>query len=178
MKSKTLFSLYLLLISLTFFSFNVNCEEINSWNQLVRKGDRFFKKSDNTPFTGILKNFFPSGSISLIDNFKDGKQHGEFKSFHENGKLSMNGIFKNGLQHGEWTEYHDNGALYWKLSYNNGVEKDGLFRMFHSNGSIMSEVTYGKGKPVSNWVYFDENGKKERIDIYQNGKFFYEKHFK
>ena len=42
----------------------------------------------------------------------------------------------------------------------------------------MSEVTYGDGKPVSNWIYFNENGEKERVDIYQNGKFFYEKHFK
>ena len=115
MRSKLLLNSYLLFLSLLLFDSSSICEEINSWNQLVKKGDMFLKKSDNTPFTGILKNFFPSGSISLIDNFKDGKQHGEFKSFHENGKLSMKGFFKNGLQHGEWTEYHDNGSLYWKL---------------------------------------------------------------
>ena len=28
----------------------------------------------------------------------------------------------------------------------------------------------------SNWIYYNKDGEKERIDIYENGKFFYEKH--
>ena len=43
-----------------------------------------------------MKNFHESGSVSLIDHFKDGKQHGDFKTFHENGEISMKGQFFEG----------------------------------------------------------------------------------
>ena len=152
--------------------------EINSWNELIKRGNTFYSKTDNKPFTGILKNFHETGSLSLIDHFKDGKQHGDFKTFHENGEISMKGQFFEGIKTGDWFEFHDDGSIYWKLSYIDGKIKDGLFQMFHKNGQIRSEVTYKNDKPISNWTYYDENGEVERIDIYRNGKFFYEKHLK
>ncbi len=159
------------------FSFNIGAEELSSWGQLVKRGNTYFKKSDNKPFTGVLKNFFETGELSVIDHFKNGKQHGNFKSFHRNGELSMEGEFIEGKQNGEWSEFYDNGSLYWKLEYTNGKKEDGLFRMYHKNGAIKSEVLYENDRPASNWVYYDENGKKERIDFYEDGKFFYEKYF-
>ena len=48
--------------------------------------------------------------------------------------------------------------------------------MFHKNGSLKSEVVYENDKPSTNWIYYDENGKKEKEDVYENGKFFYEKY--
>ena len=165
-------------ILLLFCLLNLNTfsEELSSWSQLIKRGDTYFKKSDDKPFSGVLKNFFPSGNISVIDHFKEGKQHGEFKSYHENGKLSMEGKFDEGKQVGYWFEYYDDGSLYWKLKYIDGKKEDGLFRMFHKNGKIRSEVTYKNNKPSTDWIYYDDEGKKERIDIYKNGKFFYEKH--
>ena len=47
------------------FGTNLLSEEINSWNELVRKGNIFYKKSDNQPFSGILKNHYPSGKLSI-----------------------------------------------------------------------------------------------------------------
>ena len=89
----------------------------------------------------------------------------------------MEGQFLDGKQHGFWSEYYDNGKLYWKLEYIEGIAADGPFQMFHKNGQIKSEVVYSNGKPASNWMYYDEYGKKERVDIYEDGKFFYEKYF-
>ena len=170
-----------MLKSIFFFFFylytNLYAEELNSWEQLIKKGNTYFKKSDNKPFTGVLKNFFETGELSIIDHFKDGKQHGNFKSFHKNGQLSMTGEFIDGKQNGEWSEFYDDGSLYWKLNYKNGIKQDGLFRMFHKNGEVRSEVIYKNDKPSSNWTYFDENGKKEKVDIYKDGKFFYEEYF-
>lgn len=159
------------------FSFSYS-DEINSWGQLIKKGNIYLKKTTKKPFTGVLKNFYPTGEVSLIDNFKDGKQHGDFKSFHKNGKLSMKGKFIEGMQHGEWFEYYDDGSLFWNLKYINGKKEDGIFQMFHKNGKIHSEVTLKNGEPITNWVYFDDTGEKERIDIYKDGQFFYEKHLK
>ena len=90
----------------------------------------------------------------------------------------MKGQFFEGQKIGDWFEFHDDGSLYWKLSYIDGKIKDGLFQMFHKNGQIRSEVTYKNDKPSTNWTYYDENGEVERIDVYRNGKFFYEKHLK
>lgn len=163
-----------------FLSINISknfSEEINSWGELIRKGEIYYKKKGNIPYTGVLRNYFSTGEISLINNFKDGKQHGSFKSFHRNGNLAMEGQFVDGKQHGLWSEYYDNGELYWKLEYIKGVEANGPFKMFHKNGKIKSEVVYSEGKPASNWIFYDEHGKKERIDIYEDGKFFYEKYF-
>ena len=167
-----------LIIFICILFFHVNSEELNSWSQLVKKGNTYFKKSDDLPFTGTLKNHFPSGEISVIDHFKEGKQHGEFKSFHRNGNIAMIGKFNNGKQTGEWSEFYDDGSLYWRLLYIDGVKHDGLCQMFHKNGKVRSEVIYKNDKAFSNWVYFDEKGDKERIDIYKDGKFFYEKYLK
>ena len=48
--------------------------------------------------------------------------------------------------------------------------------MFHKNGNLRSSVTYKNDMPATNWTYYDEIGEIERIDIYKNGKFIYEKH--
>lgn len=165
-----------LILTIFILGANLSSEELNSWNELVRKGDLFLKKSDQKPFSGVLKNYHPSGKLSLIDNFQNGMQHGEFKSFYENGNILMSGVFKKGRQHGQWTEFHENGSIYWKLNYYEGIEEDGLFRTFHKNGEVMSEVTYFNGKPNSNWLHFDELGKKIKIEYYENGRFFYEEH--
>jgi len=167
-----------------FILFFLNFSEVKSvevlklWLELERWGDTFFKKETNKPFTGILKNFFSDGKVSLVDNFKNGKQHGEYTSYHPNGKILLSGNFENGKQHGIWTEYHEDGSVYWKLRYINGVTEDGIFRMYYPDGSVESEVTYGNGKPITNWVYFDKNGKKDRVKIYENGTFIYEKYIK
>lgn len=159
-----------------FFANYLNADEIFSWDELVRKGNKYLKKSDNKPFSGILKNFYDSGKISLKGDFLNGYQHGEFKTFHENGAISLQGQFKLGKQNGLWTEFHENGSIHWKLKYLEGQKEDGLFLMFHENGQMKSKVTYKDNVPSSNWIYYNKDGEKERIDIYENGKFFYEKH--
>ena len=154
----------------------LKAEELDSWSHLSLKGGTYFKKSDDKPFTGILKNFHNSGSLSLKSNFKDGKQHGEFQTFHPNGKISIEGNFEMGKKIGRWSEFYDDGSSYWKLNYTDGKIDDGLFEMFHKNGNLRSSVTYKNDMPATNWTYYDEIGEIERIDIYKNGKFIYEKH--
>ena len=74
-------------------SFSVHSNvEINSWNELTKRGNTFYTKTDDKPFTGILKNFHESGSVSLIDNFKNGKQHGDFRTFHEKNTTACRSI--------------------------------------------------------------------------------------
>ena len=103
-------NLLVILPSFKFIFFSLpNSKTLSSWSELVKKGSRYYEKETNEPFTGVLKNFFPSGKLSVLDNFKDGKQHGEYISYHQNGKILMKGKFKEGKQHGEWSEYHKNG---------------------------------------------------------------------
>ena len=169
----------LLLIFLLLFSFSkISAEVLTSWSDLERRGTTYFNKSTDEPFTGTLKNFHSNGQIALIDNFKNGKQHGEYFSYHPNGKPLLKGIFKNGKQHGVWSEFHEDGSLYWNLKYINGKTEDGIFKMFYPDGSLESEVTYGDGKPITNWIYYDRKGNKERIKIYEKGIFIYEKYLK
>ena len=173
---KNLILYIFILIYSVFFADYLNADELSSWDELVRKGNRYLKKSDNKPFSGVLKNFYESGKISLKGDFSDGYQHGDFKTFHENGRISPQGQFKLGKQDGLWIEFHENGSIHWKLKYLEGKKEDGLFLMFHANGQMKSKVTYEDNVPSTNWIYYNEDGEKERIDIYKNGKFFYEKH--
>ncbi len=89
----------------------------------------------------------------------------------------MTGSFDEGKQVGFWFEYYDDGSLYWKLEYINGKKIDGPFQMFHKNGALKSEVIYKNDKPSTNWIYYDKDGRKEKEDVYKNGKFIYEKYF-
>ena len=59
----------LLIILMLSFSPIKSAEILKSWSELERRGNTFFKKKTNKPFTGILKNFYPDGQVSLIDNF-------------------------------------------------------------------------------------------------------------
>ena len=88
----------------------------------------------------MLKNYYPSGKLSLIDNFKDGKQHGEFKRFYENGNILMRGLFSNGKQDGLWEEFHEDGSVYWKLRYNKGQKKTDCLECFIKTEKLCQEL--------------------------------------
>ena len=52
-----------------------------------------------------------NGNVALIENYKNGKEEGEWKLYHENGKLKTIGNYKNGKAEGKWKLYHENGKL-------------------------------------------------------------------
>ena len=122
----------LLIVLILSFSPIKSAEILKSWSELERRGNTFFKKKTNKPFTGILKNFYPDGQVSLIDNFKDGKQHGEYVSYHPNGKILLKGKFKDGKKDGLWSYYDEEGNFIGTLEY-----EDGKLKAFENSPALI-----------------------------------------
>lgn len=86
--------------------------------------------------------WYPTGSIHSIYNWKYGELHGAFRELWPNGELQRTGRFKNGMLQGQVTQYDEAGQAV-KLRYHKGEMKTAKVR----NGkSIKYRTKHGLNK--------------------------------
>ena len=128
--------------------------------------------------TGFL--IYENGNYQLVNNWKEGKKHGENLEYYENGQLKIKSNYKEGIKNGFEKGYYENGQPRyegeWKgglqvgkvISYNlEGLkvkeslivdgEYDGEQQEWWSNGESRALRIYKSGVIVSSKLY-DENG--------------------
>ena len=64
------------------------------------------------PFTGWTKEAHKNGQVSVLKQFRDGKQDGSMAEWYENGQMAYKTCYKAGKEHGLREEWHEDG--YWK----------------------------------------------------------------
>ena len=102
----------LIVLSLTLFIFG--CSVSPPYDDLIKRGGLFYRKSQEEPFTGT--------SIGTeVGRFIEGKKEGLWTRWHKNGQLRSKGIYKNGRQDGIWLWYYKHGQLQAKDRYKNGI---------------------------------------------------------
>jgi antitoxin component YwqK of YwqJK toxin-antitoxin module len=67
--------------------------------------------------------FYPDGTLRTIENYKDGKLHGEISLYWPNGKLKRKCHFCDGLRHGLDQMWSIHGDLVDQDDYEYGVRK-------------------------------------------------------
>ena len=134
------------LLIITALMLVVGCskEPINI-DELVKKGDIFYTKDTNKPYSGPVF------------------------SLYKNGQKGYEGIFKDGEQDGKWTSWWRNGQKESERTYKYG-EKDGLETWWYENGQKEKETTYKDGYGDGLWTYWYENGQKMVEGTYKNGE--------
>ena len=140
-------------------------EEVVTMDDLERRGDGFYKKSTDVPFTGKT-----TGQTQ--GTYKDGILDGPWVRYYwVNGQLWRKGDYKNGLREGPWVEYFNTGQLYWKSDFKNG-ERDGPWVSYYGNGQLGGKGDFKDGKKEGPWVYYNEDGtvNEELTGTYKNGK--------
>ena len=133
----------LILLSLTLmFTSGVALGE--TMDDLVERGDLWYKKFTDVPFTGEI-----SGKVS--GKFINGKKHGSWNSYDENGQLYIKTTYKNGIEEGPSLMYDDNGQLMSKGNVKNG-KRDGLWIDYWSDGTVNNGLTgqWKNGVKISN----------------------------
>lgn len=111
---------------------------------LYRKG----KEEKQVKQNGTFTEFYEQERPKLVENYKDGKLHGEYIEYHDNGKfvekqvdkrhkggeiemyqvlegqtIAKKAHYKNGLLHGKYIEYNEKGKIIREEEYVNGELK-------------------------------------------------------
>jgi len=91
------------------------------FSDLSRQTDgRVLLKSTGVPFTGSMKETWPSGRPRMTLAFKDGWQHGPARGWHENGEPGLKGEWKQGKPVGVMREWTPDGLAVREVEYRDG----------------------------------------------------------
>ncbi len=80
------------------------------------KNETFFED----PFTVLVKQYYPDGTLMTEIHYNKGEIDGEMKGYYQNGKLKYTSPYTNGKINGHYKAYDDNGNLTEELLYKNG----------------------------------------------------------
>lgn len=118
---------------------------------------------------GIVKGFYPNGTLKSEAEMRDGKGSGLLKTYYENGKLQMETTAENSKIKGELTFYYPNGNKQLRIDYLESTSnEDGII-----NGNV---ETYNQNGSIQYRGYFDNVKvskllKEEYGDIKNNKEF-------
>ena len=96
---------------------------------------------DGVLFDGKCKTIFEDGATKSLQEYINGKDHGNWKFFFENGQIETNGYFVNGFRDSTWTYHYDNGIIKQISNYKMG-KRDGDWINYSKNGEITLKVIY------------------------------------
>lgn len=151
----------------------------------------FFLFSINLSFAqdqpdGTFKDYYDSGELKVVGQYKSGKRIGAWKSFHKNGLVSSLYSYKKGKRNKDYTSYYKDGTLrsktekiddeyirtgYYesgKLKHKRQVET-GYYKGYFESGAIKLEADYLKFDLVGDWKRYYENGQLEWVVAYKEG---------
>jgi len=74
----------------------------------------------NDKKSGIWEQYFKGTIPKLKANYIDNKLEGEFVVYYSNGKPYITGIYRNDLREGKWTLYSEDGTIQSVLNYQGG----------------------------------------------------------
>lgn len=122
---------------------------------------------------GTCKDFYETGQLRCVANWKEGKLEGDYTFYHPNGKLQSKGSYTKNVQSGKWFFYSEDGFPISEESYlyDKGLRiKNGVFCFYNKQGILIEETPYTKD--VINGLaklYFD-NGFLKQETTYKNGE--------
>ena len=137
--------------------------------QLDFRGDLYYKKGSDTPYSGIIYLLYENGQPHFEGAIKDGKKDGLYVEWHKNGQKKSEVNYKDGKDDGLAVGWYEGGQKQGEVTYKDG-KYDGLMRLWYKNGQKKSEVNYKDGKEDGLAVAWYENGKKQGEANFKNGK--------
>ena len=132
----------LIVLPLLLISFSISQEPINYETTLIEKGQLYYTKDTNQPYSGPVF------------------------SLYENGKKKEEGSLKDGKQNGLWTSWYENGQKSGESNLTDG-KFDGLQISWYENGQKNEEGYYKNGKRIGKHIAYNSDGS---LNIVKNGK--------
>lgn len=108
---------------------------------------------------GELTQYFKSGKIAAVMNFKAKKLDGKAVKYFEDGVTKRSELnYSAGLLVGNQRRYYESGALYKEEMYV-GDKRNGITKKYREGGNLMSEATFKDGFAGANLKEYLTNGK-------------------
>ena len=123
----------------------------------------FFK---NGLYHGDWTWYYPNKSLHRKEQYRKGKENGEFIEWNITGELLNQGVYQNGLKQGDWIEdvndHREEGA------YLDGM-KDEEWKHFNTDGKQSFKGTFIYGLPDGKHTFYQEKGGVDHIERYEGG---------
>ncbi len=117
---------------------------------------------------GTYKQYYDSGKLHRIFDFKNNKLNGWSKVYYKSGKVEREGFFKDNTEEGVSKIYFDTGVLKGESNYLNG-EKNGLTTLYYKSGNIKAKMNLKKNQPNGLQIMYYESGAVETQVYFKNG---------
>lgn len=127
------------------------------------------KVYDDTTFTGICEENYPSGKLHFSTTYKLGQKDGEYQEFFENGKLKAKANYSNWDMIGHAIRYYPDGKK--ELEIIGDSLGNGKLIRYHKNGQIKATGKFKLGFRVGLWIEYDSSGieiSREEEDEYNS----------
>ena len=97
---------------------------------------------------GLQECRYNNGRIESMENWKEGKQHGESRYWYKNGQVKSTQNWKQGKQDGESKHWYENGQIESERNWKDG-KIDGKQVFWKKNGQLESENYFKDDKCLS-----------------------------
>lgn len=137
-------------------------------SQLEFKDGVYFSKTTNSPFTGVVFDFYSNGEMKSSESYKNGLNDGPLIVWNKDGKKVTEYNYKEGKRHGKLTKWFKNGNKMFELQFKDG-KSSAPHIYFYPAGEKRDEMTYCENGDcyVKTW---DKNGKLIAEGKYHLGK--------
>ncbi|KAK3604954.1 hypothetical protein CHS0354_000618 [Potamilus streckersoni] len=95
----------------------------------------------NSHKNGVIKEFFPDGTLRSETTYKNGIPYGTSLVFFKNGKLKKSVEFIDGKQSGMTITYYETGQVKSEEMYK-ANKMEGHSRFYNEDGTLQWEATY------------------------------------
>jgi antitoxin component YwqK of YwqJK toxin-antitoxin module len=107
---------------------------------------------------GVVKTYYPSGTIQSKEAYKNNVKEGTSKAYYESGKLKAEVIFKDDKLSGKFKKYNERGTLLEEGNWEEG-KREGIQKVYYESGKVAREGNFNEDKILSETCY-DEQGNK------------------
>ncbi len=113
---------------------------------LVLLAGRLVPAGQTNPFTGLMVEHYPDGSLLSRSAISNGVLQGRSEGLFTNGVVQVVEHFAAGVSHGVRRKFYPSGQPLSEASIANG-QVVGTFRRWHENGQLAEEIEMNNGVP-------------------------------
>jgi antitoxin component YwqK of YwqJK toxin-antitoxin module len=116
-------------------------------SELVQRDGRIYHGASASPFSGVMEDRYPDGTLRSRARFEAGLMEGLCEGWHTNGTLQVTETFQAGVSDGIRTKWYPSGAKQSESTIVKG-RMEGVFRGWHENGQLAEEIAMKDNQPT------------------------------
>ncbi len=118
---------------------------------------------------GLWKLYHQNGTLSTIENLKNGHREGIYELYLANGTKVSSCFYLNGELHGLYEEWNESGKKIRECNYEKG-SMHGMAKHYFDDGKLKMQGEYYYGSFDKVWKIINAQGKQEAFVHYDKGK--------